>query len=131
MGTSFLGIPTGSVCTHPDPFSGFGAKWGRMAPIELNSLGHRGAVEVVQFVTKLHACTYTTYLFRLLQFGYVPLTLPMCSGRRPSYTNSRNSKIRVKVNMAYPISHLGPKNRETKSIVSMIHLGVATDRLAM
>jgi hypothetical protein len=32
--------------------------------------------------------------------------------------------------MAHPISHLGPKTRETKSIVSIIHLGVAKDRLA-
>jgi hypothetical protein len=102
-----------------------------MAPIELNSLGHRGAVKVVQLFMKLHACTYTTYKFRLQQFFYVPWTLPMCCGRRPSYTNSRNSKIRVRVNMAYPISHLRPKIRETKSIDSFIHLGVAKDRLAM
>jgi hypothetical protein len=101
-----------------------------MAPIELNSLGHRGAVEVVQFFTKLNACTYTTYMFRHPQFCYVPLTLPMCCGRRPSYTNSRNSKIRVRVNTADPNSLLGPKIRETKSIVSIIHLGVAKDRLA-
>jgi hypothetical protein len=129
MGTCFW-VPTGGVCTHLDPFSGFGAKWGRMAPIELNSLGHRGAVELIPFFTKLHACTYTTYMFRHPQFCYVPLTLPMCCSRRPSYTNSINSKIRARVNMAYPISHLGPKIRETKSIVSIIHLRVAKDHLA-
>jgi hypothetical protein len=101
-----------------------------MAPVELNSLGYRGAVKLVQLFTKLHACTYTTYMFRVPQFRYVPLTLPMCCGRRPSYTNSRNSKIRVRGNMAHPISHLGPKIRETNSIVSIIHHGVAKDRLA-
>jgi hypothetical protein len=51
-------------------------------------------------------------------------------GALVTLTLDRNSKIRARVNMAYPISHLGPKIRETKSIVSIIHLGVAKDRVA-